>query len=137
MCMALKGEYHKIDDSHIVMCAAQVIGGSAMTRDGKRAALSRVCRARPCFAQRVTLLYVVWRREMARRDEEAERRSAQVQRQATARARESNQGQTSDVTSVPLTCARQANPEMTVEVMRMHNYVSALAQITMAVNSGV
>ena len=57
MCMALKKEYHKIDDSHIIMCTAELIGASTMTPTEKREAYTRVWRRRtlrafpPCRVQ--------------------------------------------------------------------------------------
>ena len=50
MCMQLKEQYFKIDDSHIIVCAAQVICESSMTREEKLAAYTRVRRSARCVS---------------------------------------------------------------------------------------
>ena len=49
MCLQLKEQYFKIDDSHIIVCAAQVIcDNDDMTREEKLAAYTRVSTCARC-----------------------------------------------------------------------------------------
>ena len=80
MCMGLKNQYHTIDDSHIIMCAAELIGVSRMSREQKLSALSRVRRGARCALCLTCMRCTVWRHAVAVRGEGATQGAARLHR---------------------------------------------------------